>query len=734
MPRRVLLAAAAIAALLVPVAPPATAHPLPHGDAPRIMNPRPAPGEVVPAGGTLVAALVGAGQPLTAVRLRVDGEDVGLDVPTGDHPTVGGVVAAGAGWHTAELEVTNAAGTDRRVWRFRGSDLGVSRLAGSGRRETAVAISRDRFPQDGSAAAAVLARADDYPDALAGGPFAVARQAPLLLTARDRLSAAAGAELERVLPAGATVYLLGGGAALSDTVRADVEALGFAVERFAGRSRYETAARISEQLDAPGAAVVASGEGFADALSASSAAAGAGYPIVLARRGDLPEPTRAFLAQSAVPQVFVVGGPAAVGEDVVGALAATVGQGAVSRIAGADRYATSAAVAQRFFPGAAEVAVASGRQFPDALAGGPHAAERDAPMLLAGAERLPSAPSAYVTAAQPGTATVYGGGQAVPDGVGADLRRAAASGGGPDLRGVVPEAPRVSSLDEVVLTFDRDLDLAASSVHITIGDHEAPGSLRTGDFPNTLVYTLGDLPETVTRGVVHPVRVVVAATDGGSWRHVERRFELERPRLTLSRGDRGAEVASLQTLLRANRFWAGPVDGVYGTLTHQAVMAVQKTHGLTRDGAYGPSTRAVLESNPAPPAARSTAGLVYEVDLTRGILMVVADGNVAWILNSSAGHGRVYQFEGSTFRANTTTGRHTVTRQIDGVREAARGRLWRPKYYDQSRGIAIHGSSSVPAYHASAGCIRVTNPAMDFLWSIDPGTGAGVWVYPENYY
>jgi lipoprotein-anchoring transpeptidase ErfK/SrfK len=163
-------------------------------------------------------------------------------------------------------------------------------------------------------------------------------------------------------------------------------------------------------------------------------------------------------------------------------------------------------------------------------------------------------------------------------------------------------------------------------------------------------------------------------------------------------------------------------------------MALQKTHGLARDGIYGQATRALLESGPARPTPRSTSGRVYEVDLERQILMLVVNGRVDWIINTSTGHGRVYTFNGATYRANTTTGRHTIRRQIDGLREAERGSLWRPKYYDDSRGIAIHGSTSIPATPESAGCIRVSYAAMDFIWSTDPGTGAGVWVYPENFY
>ena len=57
----------------------------------------------------------------------------------------------------------------------------VTRLAGTDRIATAVAVSQNSFPT-GNAGAVVLARADDYPDALVGGPLAAAKNAPLLLT------------------------------------------------------------------------------------------------------------------------------------------------------------------------------------------------------------------------------------------------------------------------------------------------------------------------------------------------------------------------------------------------------------------------------------------------------------------------------------------------------------------------------------------------------------------------
>ena len=69
-----------------------------------------------------------------------------------------------------------------------------------------------------------------------------------------------------------------------------------------------------------------------------------------------------------------------------------------------------------------------------------------------------------------------------------------------------------------------------------------------------------------------------------------------------------------------------------------------------------------------------------------------------------------------------------VTREIDGVREAPLGDLYRPKYFNG--GIAVHGSPSIPGRPASHGCARLHDAAMDLLWAegLMP-VGTPVWVH-----
>jgi peptidoglycan hydrolase-like protein with peptidoglycan-binding domain len=184
---------------------------------------------------------------------------------------------------------------------------------------------------------------------------------------------------------------------------------------------------------------------------------------------------------------------------------------------------------------------------------------------------------------------------------------------------------------------------------------------------------------------------------------------------SLAPGEEGAEILVLQDRLGALGYWHGESDGRYGQLTRQAVMAFQKAEGLVRDGVAGPITQFALGAA-ARPAPLDPSGTHLEIDLERQILLVVEGGQTKWVLNTSTGNGEAYASpRGGTAVATTPMGRFAIDREIDGLREAPLGTLYRPKYF--VGGIAIHGSGSIPAEPASHGCARLTNAAMDLLWS-----------------
>lgn len=202
-----------------------------------------------------------------------------------------------------------------------------------------------------------------------------------------------------------------------------------------------------------------------------------------------------------------------------------------------------------------------------------------------------------------------------------------------------------------------------------------------------------------------------------SWSAVPTSATSPRPRTgeVLRPGDRGAQVLTLQRRLTELGYWLGAPDGHYGDLTAQAVIAVQKAAGLRRDGVAGPKTLAALAGG-VRPSARTRQGHVVEVNLARQLLLVVDDGRVTRILNTSTGSGEWYTApDGHRAHATTPTGTFRVGWQVDGWHTSPLGRLYRPKYF-HPRGIAVHGYTSVPAYPASHGCVRVSLAAMDMLW------------------
>lgn len=192
-------------------------------------------------------------------------------------------------------------------------------------------------------------------------------------------------------------------------------------------------------------------------------------------------------------------------------------------------------------------------------------------------------------------------------------------------------------------------------------------------------------------------------------------------------GDQGDEVTALQERLGDLSYWNGKPDGDFGSTTRQAVFALQKAAGLTRDGVVGPATRKALKDG-VRPEAHSHQGHVVEINLRRQLLMIVDDGKVDAILNTSTGSNQHYEYEGETYLAHTPTGHYVAGRQIDGWRHGPLGPLWRPKYFNG--GIAVHGATSVPPYPASHGCARVSIAAMNWIWSTGRmPIGTRVWVY-----
>jgi putative cell wall-binding protein len=260
----------------------------------------------------------------------------------------------------------------------------TTRLSGAGRIATALEVSRRTFERSD---AVVLARADDYPDALAGAPLAALMEAPILLTPPGGLDPAVAAEIGRL---GATrAYLLGGTAALSAAVQDQVLAQGVAETfRIAGADRYTTAVRIAELIGGPVAYVVKGHDtnpdrAWPDALSTAAAAAVQRRPLLLAAPDHLPAVTAQALRDLTITDATLVGGESALSADVLAQVSEAVER--ADRLGGTDRYDTARLVAERsrlIYANDTDLWVATGANWPDALVAGPAVAATRGVLLL----------------------------------------------------------------------------------------------------------------------------------------------------------------------------------------------------------------------------------------------------------------------------------------------------------------------------------------------------------------
>jgi peptidoglycan hydrolase-like protein with peptidoglycan-binding domain len=195
--------------------------------------------------------------------------------------------------------------------------------------------------------------------------------------------------------------------------------------------------------------------------------------------------------------------------------------------------------------------------------------------------------------------------------------------------------------------------------------------------------------------------------------------------------------ASQEKLLELG-FWLANPNGTFDDTTTQAVMAFQKYFQLRPTGNINAATAHLLKEITNPATATAKEGTLAEVDKSRQLLFLVQDGITTYVMNASTGDDRAYEEpDGNTpgvmikGTAVTPVGSFKIDRERpDGWWIGDLGQIYRPKYF--SGGVAIHGSTSVPAYPASHGCVRVTVRAMDFIWDneILP-RGTEVFVYGE---
>lgn len=176
--------------------------------------------------------------------------------------------------------------------------------------------------------------------------------------------------------------------------------------------------------------------------------------------------------------------------------------------------------------------------------------------------------------------------------------------------------------------------------------------------------------------------------------------------VTASPGSSGENVRKIEERLRALKYFVGTVDTTYDEDTAQAVTAFQKVHNMDRNGSVTPDVwnRMQAATDPAPLVPGGGERRV-EVDVPRQVLFLYEGNKLTEIVAVSTGNEEPYCENGSCGDAVTPRGDFRVYRQGSGWEYGALGALYNPAYF--TGGFAIHGSTSVPNYPASHGCVRI---------------------------
>lgn len=267
------------------------------------------------------------------------------------------------------------------------AEVNTSTIGGNDRYETAIKISENGWT---SSDRAVLINGEKgLVDALTATPYAYAKNAPILITAQGKLTTSTKNRLSAMNVK--NVDIVGGVNSVSNQVVNELKNMGITVNRISGASRYDTSLAVAKEVDkiqdVSEIAVVNGDKGIPDAVSVAAPAASKKMPILLAENGGLNSASKDFVNGESVSKSYVIGSSNSVSDTVMNSL-----PGTKTRLGGADRHDTNAAVIKEFYTASSlsNVYVAksgyvkNNDEIVDALAAGVLAAKNGNPVVLVG--------------------------------------------------------------------------------------------------------------------------------------------------------------------------------------------------------------------------------------------------------------------------------------------------------------------------------------------------------------
>ncbi len=259
----------------------------------------------------------------------------------------------------------------------------TTRFSGKDRFETALSIYKEINAFYGGKSILVSGR--NFPDALSGVVLTYESNSPILLSEKNSIP-----YINEDFFVDSYFYVLGGKGVISEKVEDLIYNGGGETERIGGKDRYETSVMIAEKVMLSSNSrdvIIVSGNSFPDSLSASNLSKFRfGAPIILVNKNKIPKVTKDFLNKFSIDNVYIVGGKGVVSNSVEEELKGYCNK--VTRLSGKNRYLTNLAVID--YVGGIEslyeeyryIVIATGKDFPDALAAGIFTSFGDLIMLV----------------------------------------------------------------------------------------------------------------------------------------------------------------------------------------------------------------------------------------------------------------------------------------------------------------------------------------------------------------
>ena len=292
------------------------------------------------------------------------------------------------------------------------------RIAGDSRYDTAIAVAEQFKTQKNLSkfGSVIVACGDDYADALSASYLSAAINAPILLVPKKytaKFVDKVASYIANNTSTTSSVYVIGGEAAVDAKTFSQLKAARTGTVRLFGANRYETNKAVISKASAllksvgkslPSTAIVADGNNYADALSASAT----GVPIILVngKSKTLPSNVKSLVTEFfSGKNLVVAGGDGAVSGGILSGLSAIT---STKRVSGSDRYATSVSIANEFFKSPSAVTLATGTNYPDGLCAGLLSYATNCPLILTAKGRTSSAKS-YANSKNVFNAWILGG-------------------------------------------------------------------------------------------------------------------------------------------------------------------------------------------------------------------------------------------------------------------------------------------------------------------------------------